>query len=401
MESIIPQKIKDKFFNCSERVFLLYYTTMEEANPALSFSTAKGLKDIPRQDWDQLFGEELIESYGYLKTLEDGGTEELSFGYLVGKRSNRIVLILPFFIMDFSFAMLAPKFLHKIAGIFERWLKLKVLFLGSPTTEGFSMGLSADEDPELILDNAVEALRIFSKNEKIGGMAFYNLSSKGLKLNEYLKRRKFLKLETLPTTSIDLKASSFEEYIRSLSKNTRKDLKKKLRRSQELARLKTETREDISSIIDQVYTLYMNNVNDADVHFETLTRDFFLNICRNMPGVAKYFITYDNEKIVAFNLCLIKNGVFIDKFIGFDYNVARKYHLYYTTFCHNIDWCTKNGIRVYQPGFSDYHPKIRLGAKLIPLHIYAQAFNPVLHSILKLIRPWIEPKNMDPVPKTS
>lgn len=380
---------------------MLYYTAMEKTAPGLSFSIAKSLQEIPPEEWDSLFGKELIESYGYQKTLEDGGTEELSFGYLVGKRDGRAVLILPFFIMDFSLAALAPEFLRRIAGIFDRHLRKRILFLGSPTTEGFSMGLAPTEDSELILDKTVEELRVFSKSEKISGMAFYNLSLKDLKLAEYLKRKKFLKLETLPTTAIEIKSGSLEEYIRGLGKNTRKDLKKKLRLSQELVRLKTEERLDVTDIIDDVYRLYMNNVNDADVHFETLTRKFFLDICRNMPGVAKYFITYDKEKIVAFNLCLVKNKDFIDKFIGFDYNVARKYSLYYTTFCHNIDWCVKNGIKIYQPGFSDYHPKMRLGAKLIPLDIYAQAFNPLLGLTLRILRPWIEPKNLDPVPKSS
>lgn len=374
---------------------------MREAASNLNFTIIRTIRDIPSQAWNNLFGESLIESYGYQKTLEEGGTEELSFGYLAARRGENIVFILPFFIMDFSFAMLAPKFLRKIAGALGRRLRMKVLFLGTPTAEGFAMGLSANEDSELILDKAVEELRAFAKKEKMAGMAFYNLSAKDLKLAEYLKRKKFLKMESLPTTSIDLKADSLEGYIQGLGKNTRKDLKKKLRRSQEFARLRTETREDISAIIEDVYRLYLNNFDGADVRFETLTRKFFLDISKNMPGVAKYFITYDNDRIVAFNLCLVKNGVFIDKFIGFDYSVARKYHLYYTTFCHNIDWCVKNGVRTYQPGFSDYHPKIRLGAKLIPLDIYGQAFNPLLHSILKILRPWIEPKNMDPVPKAS
>lgn len=374
---------------------MIYYTAMIETNPGVTFSITRNIKDIPRQDWDNLFGIGLIESYGYLKTLEENGVEEFSFGYLLAKRNNRIIFILPFFILDFSFAMLMPGFLRKLAGKFNRWLKMRIIFLGSPTTEGFSMGLSPDEKLDIILDLAIEELAAFSGKEKIGGILFYNLSLKHQKLAEYLKRRKFLKMETLPTTAITIKTDSLEEYIKGLSKNTRKDLNKKLRRSRELSELKVESREDITDIIDRVYWLYLNNFNDADVHFEVLTKEFFLNICRNMPGVAKYFITYDKEKIVVFNLCLIKNGVFIDKFIGFDYALAHKLHLYYTTFCHNIDWCIKNKVNICQLGFSDYHPKLRLGAKLIPLYIYAKAFNPFLNTIIRLIRPLIEPKNLD------
>jgi len=114
-----------------------------------------------------------------------------------------------------------------------------------------------------------------------------------------------------------------------------------------------------------------------------------------MPEIAKYFITYDKEKIVAFNLCLIKNNLFIDKFIGFDKELAHKYHLYFTTFCHNMDWCMKNGIRTYQPGTTDYYPKMRLGAKLIPLYIYAKSFNPLFNVLVRIFAKWIEPKNID------
>jgi len=374
---------------------------MQRPEPGLKFSLLKTIKDISPPVWNNLFGERLIESYGYQKTLEEDGTQEFSFGYLTGERNNRIVFILPFFIMDFSIAMLMPGMLHKIARPIERWLRMKILFPGSPTTEGFSMGLAPDEDSEVILDKAVEELRKFCKTEKVLGIAFYNLSPENSTLANYLKRKKYIRMATLPTTAIDIKYSSLEEYIRGLGKNTRKDLKKKLRCSQELVSLKTEELTDVSDIIDDVYRLYLNNLNDADVHFETLTKNFFLNICRNMPGVARYFITYDKGKIVAFNLCLIKDVVFIDKFIGFDYAVAHQYHLYHTTFCHNIDWCIKNGLQLYKPGFSDYHPKMRLGARLIPLDIYGQAFNPILNLILKIIRPLIEPKNMDPVPKEA
>lgn len=368
---------------------------MEENRPALTFSITGKITDIPRQDWDNLFGPHLIESYGYQKTLEENGVKDFSFGYLLAKRRERIVLILPFFILNFSLSMLMPDLLRKLADKLDSWLKMKLLFLGSPTTEGFSMGLSPDEEPDIILDKALKELRAFSRKEKMAGIVFYNLSPKHAKLAEYLKRKKFIEMETLPTTAITIKADSLEGYIQGLSKNTRKDLNKKLRRSGELAELITETRTDVTDIIDRVYELYLNNFHGADIHFETLTKDFFLNICRNMSGVAKYFITYQKDKIAGFNLCLIKDGVFIDKFIGFDYDLAHKLHLYYTTFCHNIDWCIKNKINTCQLGFSDYHPKVRLGAKLIPLHIYAKPFNPLLNAAIKLARPLIEPKNMD------
>jgi hypothetical protein len=89
----------------------------------------------------------------------------------------------------------------------------------------------------------------------------------------------------------------------------------------------------------------------------------------------------------------------IDKVIGMDKNVSHAYSLYYTTFCENIDWCIKNGIRYYCLGITDYHPKLRLGAKLMPLYIYVKLFNPLLKLFSGPLVRFIQPKNFDPVLK--
>ncbi len=364
--------------------------------PPLNFSITPSIRDIPKEDWDNLFGEDLIEGYGYRKTLEESNLEDFSFGYLVGKRLERTTVIIPFFIMNFSVEKLIRGPLHKLALILQRAFSVKILFLGSVTAEEFYWGIDGSENPDETMNRALSGLSEFCAKEKIKGMAFYDLSEKNKRLGDYLKTRQFVEMESLPTTLLKIESDSLEGYMHSLSKNMRRDLKRKLRKSADLVELRTELREDIDDILPQIYKLYLNNFNDSDIHFEILTPEFFGNICRNMPGVAKFFITYDKDKIVAFNLCLVKGNLFIDKFIGFDQDVAHKYHLYFTTFCHNLEWCMKNRIQYYQPGTTDYHPKMRLGAKPVPLHIYTKAFNPLLQFLLKSTAKLIAPKNIDP-----
>lgn len=202
-------------------------------------------------------------------------------------------------------------------------------------------------------------------------------------------------MEGFPNTLITVKAKSLEDYINTLGASTRKDLRRKLRKSAALAELKTEIYDDIKGLEGDVYRLYRQNLEDSSVSFEELTAEFFSNIFRNMKGVARLFITKEKDRIVAFNLCLIKGNTCIDKFIGFDRQVANKYHLYHFSFCHNIDYCIKNGIESYLMGVTDYHPKIRLGAKLIPLYYSVKAFNPVLNLILKPGLKVFQPKNFD------
>ena len=368
---------------------------MQPTNSPLTFSITDSLKNIPQEDWDNLFGKDLIESYGYQKTLEESGLQEFSFRYLLARRSYSLNAIIPFFITEFPLTTLIDGCIHKIANKFKSISRLKLLFVGSITTEELYFGISKEENLGLLMDGALEKISRLCKEEKIAGVVLYNLSGRHKALAEYLKEKGFIEMESLPGTIIEIKAPSIEEYIKTLSRNTRKDLKKKLRRSSEQAQLVTVIREDIGDIVDEVYKLYMNNFDESSVHFEVLTPEFFRRIFQNMPGRVKLFVTYDKDKIVAFNLCLIRGNFCIDKFIGLDSELALKYHLYFTTLYHNLDWCIKNGIRFYQPGATDYHPKMRFGAKLIPLFVYSKAFNPLLNYAVKTLAKFIQPKNLD------
>ena len=115
--------------------------------PQVTFSITSTIKNIPKADWDNLFGQGLIESYGFQKTLEEAKLSEFSLGYLLAKEEEKLVAIIPFFSMDFS--------LDAISGKFLRFLKLKILFLGSPTAEECYLGVAEAKDLKSILAGAI------------------------------------------------------------------------------------------------------------------------------------------------------------------------------------------------------------------------------------------------------
>lgn len=372
---------------------------MQNNDQELIFNITDTINAISKDDWERLFPKEVIEGYGYHKTLEESSLKEFSMFYLTAKRADNLVAIIPFFTMDFSITTLIRGPLHKliffIRKLFKRFLMVQMIFIGSPTAEELYIATSKNEDRMKIISKALDKLYEFSRIKKIKTISIYNLTKKDGELGRHLIAAGFMPMENFPTTRFEIKAKSLEEYIAGLGSSTRKDVRRKLRKSSGVVKLETEITDCVNDTIDEIYKLYMNNFNDSDIHFEILTPDFFLKICRNMPDSARYFITRNEGKIVAFNLCFIENGTCIDKFIGLDYNFALKYHTYYTTFCHNIDWCIKNNVRFYQPGQGDYDAKIRLGASLIPLFIYIKSFNPLLNFLMKPIVKAIEPKKFD------
>ena len=376
---------------------------MPQDNARLTFSITNTIDNIPKSDWDRLFGPDCIEGWGFHKTIEQSGIKEFSFYYALVKRDGAICGIIPFFINDFSFATIIQgplqKFIICAQKLWNRFLRAKIIFIGNPLTEKLRIGVSADDKINELMKEAIRGLSSFAAKENVAAMLFYNLARDQSGLAAALVQNGLLGMENFPNTVLEIKAKSLEDFIQCLGSSTRKDLRRKLRRSAGLAPLKTEAIADISAIENELYKLYACNFEESDVHFETLTPTFFRSIQKNMGESARFFITRAGERIVAFNLCLVKGNMMIDKVIGMDKNVSHAYSLYYTTFCENIDWCIKNGIRYYCLGITDYHPKLRLGAKLMPLYIYVKLFNPLLKLFSGPLVRFIQPKNFDPVLK--
>lgn len=370
----------------------------------IEYTVADTINAIPRDEWDSAFPEYVIEGWGYHKAIEESGIKEFKLGYILAKEGNKIVGILPFFTCDFSFTTIIQgplqKVISRVQKFIPRFMRANLLFLGLPTAEEFYIGISAQADAGQVTEGLLNKAGELARQNKIKVILLYNLSPRHAQLARHLGRKGFSRMVNYPNTAIAINAGSLEEYLKGLSKNTRKDIRRKLRPHPEAAGLSIEMLAELDdSQAQEIFNLYMSNFQDSDVRFETLTPSFFQNICRFMPHSARIFLARARGKIVAFNLCLIKNDTCIDKFIGFDRRLARLIHLYHRTFCHNIDWCIKNGIKFYQMGITDYHPKIRLGAKLIPLDIYLKCPNPIVNFFARPITKLIQPTNFDPTLK--
>ena len=152
-------------------------------------------------------------------------------------------------------------------------------------------------------------------------------------------------------------------------------------------------------VLQEVYKLYLDIVDRHDMGFELLPAEFFKNISVNMPGHTKFFLWRIDGKLVMFLLGLVSNDMFIDYYVGFDYSIAHKYHLYFIKFRETLNWCIKNRIKEYEMGITGYEPKRRLGFDFIPLYLYAKLRNPALRPVFKFICHFLKFENFDPALK--
>ena len=225
-------------------------------------------------------------------------------------------------------------------------------------------------------------------------LIFKDFLDKDALLLEGLNSKGFFRTQSLPSVVMGLDFKDFDGYLNSLSHNCRKDLRRKLKRADSQGALRVDTASNVEAIADKVYRLYLNTYESGTVKFEKLTPDFFINIARRLKDKVIFYLYYAGGELAAFNLCFIDGETLIDKFIGFDYSLARKYNLYFFSWCYNVRWCLEKGMRYYQLGQTHYGPKLKLGGKIIPLFAYLKHRNIFMHQFLKICARICGPETM-------
>lgn len=355
---------------------------------------------IKKDDWDLIFGD-IPEGYQFYKTLEESGLKDFIFYYIVLYQDNEVLSIAPLFVTNFNLDIAAEGGIEKVIEgirkyIAPRFLTFKTLFCGSPFGENGILGLRKDiSEKNVLLNELIKIMHEFCREKNIPLIIFKDFLTDDTYVLDSLMRQGFLKVKSFPSVITELNFPSFDEYLRSLSYSTRKSLRKKIKRAYASADIKVKIVENIDDIVSEVFRLYENTYHSGATKFERLTEEFFIKVGKNLTPHTKFFLYYVNGKLSAFNLCLVYKDLFIDKFIGFDYDISKKYNLYFVSWYFNVEWCLKNSIRFYQTGQTDYYAKLKLGSRFIPLYAYLRHKSLLVNLMLKLLAIFLKPENFD------
>ena len=361
----------------------------------INYKIFDNINKIERKDWDEIFGD-IPESYSFYKVLDNSQFSEFKFYYLVGYQEDKIIFIAPLFTADFNLDIAVEGWLAKVIGfirkVFPRFVIFKTLFCGSPFAEHGALGIRQDAQvqPDLVkaLLNGINDLTVKTGSRLVIFKDFLKQSTLFL---DVLKKHGYSRVESFPAVSVDLNVASFEDYLKSLGKSTRKNLNKKLKQAFSRANLEIKEAGGVEGVIDRIFQLYEFTYNAGSTKFERLNRQFFLQVSRD-PGLgARFFLYYVNGKLAAFNLCFVYPDLLIDKFIGFDYDISKRHNLYFVSWAHNIKWCIAKGLQYYYPGQTGYKAKISLGGRLITLYAYLRHKNAFFNFLLKLFIPFLKP----------
>lgn len=284
----------------------------------------------------------------------------------------------------------------RVRKVFPRFLTMRVLMVGCAAGTG---DLAAcDEGDQTWVANALQSgLSTYARQNKASLVvlkdfpASYRPALGTFPLNGYAR------IPSMPMTRLSLPYKNWDEYFRTLSKATRKDLRRKFRKAERAPKIEMDVVSDIAPLIDEIHPLYLAVHERSPLQFETLTKDYFRAIGQRMPDRARFFIWRQLGKIVAFSFCLVDDDRIYDECIGLDYSVALDLHLYFYTLRDIISWALEHGLKFYYSNPLNYEPKLHLDCELVPLDLYVMHTNPLLNPIFRRLIKYLGPTRHDPV----
>jgi uncharacterized protein len=318
-----------------------------------------------------------------LSLLQESGIAGFNLRSIVVSKDDAPILLLPLFETRFDLSTFAEGWIKsalKTAGhLVPSIARPRILGVGLLVGEWSEIGIDPRIDAgtlEAAWTMALGALQTLATELKSDIVAFYNFNNHGKLPGEVFKR--FNRVQCLPCAQLPITFDSVDEYLSRLSRAARKGLRRKMRVSPEVRVIRSR---DISPFLDRIHRLYVETVERCPMAFGVHNRLFLEKVCERVPG-AEYTLYFVQEELAAFNLLVVKQEAMVDKYFCMDYELGRKYNLYFLSWLENVRYCVEQNIPLYLAGPGAEKTKAHLGTTSIPSVILFKHRRPAIDHFL-------------------
>src|SRR5213080_4514190 len=145
---------------------------------------------------------------------------------------------------------------NRVRKKFPRFLTMRVLMVGCAAGAG-DLGACAEEDEAWAAKALRAILRRYARQNKTSLVVLKDFPAKYRLALETFRSNGYARVPSMPMTRLALPYHDWEEYFRTLSKATRKDLRRKFRKAERAPKIVMEIVSDIAPYIDEIYPLYL------------------------------------------------------------------------------------------------------------------------------------------------
>jgi hypothetical protein len=348
--------------------------------------------------WQYAFASQ-HKDHRYYNLIDETIHPEFKYLYFVLRDSQgRITAIQPFFIVEQDILTGVRPYVGRavdvVRKLWPRFMFMKSMMVGCVAGEAH---LDDGSDIERAANAALLAhvIEEYARELATPLIVLKEFPASYREILSCFERRGFTRIPSMPLTRLSIAYSSFDEYMQlALNSATRSKLRKKFRATEDVP-IELQVSTDVTQIIDEIFPLYLNVYERSNLHFEKLTKDYFRRLGQMMPDRARFFVWRCNGKAVAFGECIVHGDTMYAEYLGLDYSLALRLHLYHYVFRDLVRWGIANGYKWFQSSGLNYDPKLHLRHRLKPVDLYVKHTAVVINLVIRPLLPWLEPTRYD------
>lgn len=302
-----------------------------------SIKVFNSVAQLPFSKWQNFVPEtNLMHSFNYLKQLEENQAERMAFRYVFVEQNQETIGVCYFQIVYFKGTQLRT---YQAENAFTNTLKSLVLpLLNVNLVVGGNLLMTGEKgiffrrdlNEDLIAEAYLQTVNsILKSNRNVGAFLMTDIYESDSVLKANFLKSNFHQIFEEPDMIMHLKPewNCFKDYLSTLSSKYRVRAKKCISMSKTLVR-KNLSVEEISSLEDEIQTLYHNTISKSSFNLIELQKGFFTEQKKIYSERYMIFGYFLDEKLIGFNslYCNINKGEV--HYIGLDYEANKEHSTY-------------------------------------------------------------------------
>jgi len=240
-------------------------------------------------------------------------------------------------------------------------------------------------DERLIMSKISDGIDYICKNKRITISSFLCVSASETNLMDSLNDFGYWKFFWRNTYSIKIQWKNFDEYLMSLNRQTRENIRRELRKSDENG-VKIEVVSEfghLSGVLSNLYSNLFMKYNKKQTSYYDAS--FFENLSKHAGDRVILFVATKKGKIVGFALCMRQNENLEGFKCGFDYSARSKNDFVYFNLAYYtpIKWAIENGIKEVYFGTGMERIKSKRGCKPDETFSFVKCHVGILDSLVR------------------
>ncbi|MEM7310912.1 MAG: GNAT family N-acetyltransferase [Planctomycetota bacterium] len=373
---------------------------------ALRYSWVTSVEEVGRATWERCFGtHDVYRSYALALATERARIEGIEHRYLLGRRGDDVLVLLPCFRFRLSLGTVADERVWRFFGAVERaWprlFELDMFFVGPVLAlcgEWLGLDPLPAEEHGAVLAAAKDEVLARAREERTGMVVLKEIRSHQLELVRSAFAPEFRIYPSVPTMFVPLRAPGYGGRLERMRSRHRTKWSRKLRKFHQ-AGLRFELEADFAVHAETFHQLYLNVLEHTGRRFETLTPDFFRATSELLGDDSAAMVAYDGERIVGFILLFADASYLQPIYLGMDYAYRDRAALYFNLLHVACEEAEARGYPVLELGQTAWEAKALMGGSMRRLHVAVHHRRALGRAAVHAARNWLFPRI--PVPEHS